>query len=98
MDQALRNILQMTGVSLSQAVAMLTWNPARSIHVEERKGLLEPGFDADLLVFDRDLDLQVAICRGEICYTTPDWQQRLGALSSPAKTAPTPSNSRRLRQ
>ena len=88
MDQALRNILQMTGVSLPQAVSMLTWNPARSIHVEERKGLLQPGFDADLLVFSDDLELQVAICRGEIRYATPDWQQRLGALYTPVQTAP----------
>lgn len=98
MDQALRNILQMTGVSLPQAVTMLTWNPARSIHVDQRKGLLQPGFDADLLVFNSDLELQVAICRGEIRYAAPEWQQRLGALYTPVQTAPAISTSRRLQR
>jgi N-acetylglucosamine-6-phosphate deacetylase len=98
MDQALRNILQMTGVTLPQAASMLTWNPARSIHVDQRKGLLQPGFDADLLVFDSDLELQATICRGEIRYATPDWQQRLGELGTKPQSAPLPSTIRRSRQ
>ncbi len=52
MDQALRNILLMTGVSLQQAASMLTFNPARSAQVAQRKGCLQAGYDADLTIFD----------------------------------------------
>ncbi len=77
MDQALRNILHMTGVSLQEAVAMLTLNPAQSVHVAERKGLLRPGYDADLLLFDSSLTLQATICRGRLAFATPEWNARL---------------------
>jgi N-acetylglucosamine-6-phosphate deacetylase len=98
MDQALRNILSITEVSLVQAVAMLTLNPARSIHVDDRKGLLQPGYDADLLVFDGRLALQATICRGEVCYATAAWQKRLGPLYMPARAAKATSAVRRSRR
>jgi N-acetylglucosamine-6-phosphate deacetylase len=68
MDQALRNSLRMMPVSLSEAIGMLTLNPARSIHVDDRKGRLRPGYDADLLLFSPDLMLQATFCRGKLAY------------------------------
>ncbi len=76
MDQALRNILEMTHVSLQDAVAMLTINPARSIKVADRKGLLQPGYDADVLVFDDALSLQAIFCRGALTFATDTWRAR----------------------
>ncbi|GCE14727.1 N-acetylglucosamine-6-phosphate deacetylase [Tengunoibacter tsumagoiensis] len=80
MDQALRNILQYTHVSLSEAVGMLTYNPARTAQVDKRKGLLAAGYDADLLIFDQSLHLQATICRGEVAFATEEWSQRLQSL------------------
>src|SRR5256714_1149245 len=80
MDQALRNVLQMTEVSLQQAVGMLTLNPAQAAQVSDRKGRLQAGYDADLLIFDSSLALQATICRGEIAFATDAWRQRLSAL------------------
>ncbi len=77
MDQALRNILHMTGVTLQQAVGMLTVNPARSAQVAQRKGCLHVGYDADLLIFDQSLTLQATICRGEVAFETDEWRDRL---------------------
>lgn len=77
MDQALRNVLHYTGVSLSNAVRMLTLNPATSVHLDGRKALLKAGYDADLLIFDRDLQLQATICRGEVAFATGEWAKRL---------------------
>jgi N-acetylglucosamine-6-phosphate deacetylase len=81
MDQALRNILLMTGVSLSQAVGMMTLNPALSAQVSQRKGRLEVGYDADLTIFDQSLTLQATLCRGEVAFATDEWSERLSALS-----------------
>lgn len=80
MDQALRNMLQMTAVSLQQAVGMLTLNPARAAQVSERKGRLQAGYDADLLIFDTSLTLQATICRGTLAFATDMWRERLQAL------------------
>lgn len=77
MDQALRNMLQMTRISLKEAVGTLTFNPAQAAHASERKGRLQSGFDADLLIFDAALTLQATICRGRVAYATEQWYERL---------------------
>ncbi len=77
MHQALTNMLEMTGVSLSEAVGMLTFNPARAARVDTRKGCLHAGYDADLLVFDRELHLQATICQGRLAFATEAWDALL---------------------
>ena len=77
MKQALRNMLEMAHVSLSEAVGMLTLNPARAARVAARKGRLHAGYDADLLVFDSSLNLQATICQGRLAYATDAWHERL---------------------
>jgi N-acetylglucosamine-6-phosphate deacetylase len=81
MDAALRNVLTMTGVTLSQAIGTLTLNPALAARVADRKGRLLPGHDADIVVLDNDLTLQATMCRGEWAYTTGRWRERLGAAA-----------------
>lgn len=73
MQQALRHILNTTALSLSEAVGMLTLNPARTAHVTGRKGRLHVGYDADLLIFDTDLCLQATFCQGQLAYATEAW-------------------------
>jgi N-acetylglucosamine-6-phosphate deacetylase len=80
LDQALRNMVEITHVSLSEASGMLSLNPARSAHAADRKGLLKPGYDADLLIYDQSLKLQATICRGRVAYVTDEWRTRLAAI------------------
>lgn len=87
MNQALKNIMQMTGVSLQEAVGMLTLNPAQAARVAARKGRLQAGCDADLLIFDRALTLQATICQGKVAFATPAWRERLSALLASADEA-----------
>jgi N-acetylglucosamine-6-phosphate deacetylase len=77
MEQALRNMLEWTPVTLQEAVTMLTLNPARAVKVDGRKGRLQPGYDADLLILNSSLELQATICRGTLAYVTEEWQARL---------------------
>jgi N-acetylglucosamine-6-phosphate deacetylase len=81
MDQALRNVLQMTQASLQEAVGMLTLNPAHAAQVSHCKGRLQAGYDADLLIFDHTLTLQATICRGSVAFATSEWSERLASLS-----------------
>ncbi len=78
MDQALRNMLHMTESTLQEAVRMLTINPAQAVHVSSRKGRLQPGYDADLVIFDRSFTLQATIAQGAVAFATDTWQERLG--------------------
>ena len=54
LDRAVRNFAAHTDLPLWQVVNMASLNPARSIGVDDRKGSLEPGKDADILITDRD--------------------------------------------
>lgn len=80
MDQALRNLLDFTDLSLSQAVGMLTRNPARAVGMERRKGSLAAGYDADLVLLDPALQVQTTIRGGRLIYTTPEWRERLAGI------------------
>lgn len=63
LDRALRNIVAL-GVPLADAVRMLTLNPARLLGLEKRKGALEAGADADLVLLDENLQVQGVMTRG----------------------------------
>lgn len=76
MDQALRNMLAMTYVSLQEAIRMLTLNPAQSAGHASRKGKLQPGYDADLVIFDTSLALQATLCRGQVAFANDKWRSR----------------------
>jgi N-acetylglucosamine-6-phosphate deacetylase len=76
MDCALKNILTMTQVTLSQAVGMQTWNPARAANVSHRKGRLQVGYDADLAIFSTDLALLATLRDGEIIYAADAWYRQ----------------------
>lgn len=80
MDQALRSVMGLRGLSLSKAVRMLTANPARAAKVADRKGSLRAGYDADLVILDEQLVVQATICRGRLAYATDSWHPRLNAL------------------
>lgn len=76
MDQALRNLIRFAGVSLNQASAMCSRNPAITCGLGDHKGLLRPGYDADLSILDRDLKLVATIRAGEVVYATEMWRAR----------------------
>jgi N-acetylglucosamine-6-phosphate deacetylase len=80
MTKALQNLLTYTHVTPSQAIGMLTSNPARSIKEADRKGMLQPGYDADLLIFNRAFQLQATICRGKVAFATEAWKTRLNVI------------------
>jgi N-acetylglucosamine-6-phosphate deacetylase len=52
LDVALRNAIELLGLSPIDAVAALTTVPARALGLEHRFGLLAPGFAADAVLLD----------------------------------------------
>ncbi|HEX8312604.1 MAG TPA: N-acetylglucosamine-6-phosphate deacetylase [Chthoniobacteraceae bacterium] len=64
MIDCVRNMVQLVGVSLPEAVRMATLNPARALRLEEKKGLLCKGADADLVAFTEDFTVSRTIVGG----------------------------------
>ncbi|KAL0072468.1 N-acetyl-glucosamine-6-phosphate deacetylase [Marasmius tenuissimus] len=52
LDKCVRNLTEFTEISLGEAIKCATFNPAKCLGIEARKGTLRPGADADLVVFD----------------------------------------------
>jgi N-acetylglucosamine-6-phosphate deacetylase len=69
-DRLIRTMVNMARVSLPDAVKMLTATPARIMGVENRKGDLSPGKDADIVIFDEDVNIATTIVNGQIVYNT----------------------------
>ena len=66
--QGLRNLVKFTGRPLEEIIPMLTWNPARALRINDRKGRIAPGMDADLVILADDLTVLETIAGGETVY------------------------------
>lgn len=71
LDQAIRNLLEW-GFPLHDAVTMASLSPARVLKVEQYKGKIYPGKDADIVIFDRDLRVRAVFALGQIVYNDLD--------------------------
>jgi beta-aspartyl-dipeptidase (metallo-type) len=54
------------GISIPEALAPLTINPARIYRLDDKKGSLESGKDADVLLWDDDLKVDTVIAKGKV--------------------------------
>ena len=68
MNMLVRNLVNLVGLPLIEAVKMATWTPARILGISHERGLLVPGMKADIVVFDENLNVQMTIVEGKIVY------------------------------
>lgn len=69
MDFAVRNFSEFTGASLRELVKVSSENAARQLNVFDRKGSINVGKDADLVILNDKLEVQTTICRGVVAYS-----------------------------
>ncbi|HUZ61286.1 MAG TPA: N-acetylglucosamine-6-phosphate deacetylase [Hanamia sp.] len=67
-NRLLKSMVQMAGISLTDAVKMLTTTPARIINVSDTKGELVAGKDADIVIFYDDFSIQKTLVQGKVVY------------------------------
>jgi N-acetylglucosamine-6-phosphate deacetylase len=67
-DRLVRNMVRLAGAPLASAVQMATATPARILGIGNRKGMIAPGYDADLVLFDEDVRVRMTIVRGEVVF------------------------------
>ncbi len=62
-DRLVRNMIKLAGATVTDAVQMATLTPARIANIP-RKGVLRVGFDADLCVFDDNINIIATYIKG----------------------------------
>ncbi|MFT3934443.1 MAG: N-acetylglucosamine-6-phosphate deacetylase [Chitinophagaceae bacterium] len=67
-DRLVRNMVQLAGVSLQEAVRMITSTPARILKLEEKLGSIEKGKQADIIIFDEQINVKMTMVKGKVIY------------------------------
>ena len=68
LDCALRNMLKFGGISLKHAVTMAARVPAEAMGWQEKKGAIQVGADADLILLDAGLQVRATFVKGNLVF------------------------------
>ena len=66
MDRLVRTAVQQAGIPMEDACRMVSETPARIMHIYDRKGSLQRGKDADIILFDSDQQLRFVMQMGHV--------------------------------
>lgn len=66
LNKAVKTFFENTSASLNEAVQMASYNPASSLGISYRKGSIEVGKDADLIVFDKNFEIKKVFIEGKL--------------------------------
>ena len=69
MNQCVRNVHRLLGLSLAEAVKMASLVPARAMGFASRMGSLEVAKDANLTVLDDDGEVRLTMVKGRLVYS-----------------------------
>lgn len=65
-NRLVRTMIEQAGVSLVEAIRMMTATPARILRVDDQIGSIEKGKDADLVIFDEHIGIKCVVMKGRI--------------------------------
>lgn len=65
-DRAIRTMYKLANVPLIDAVKMMTSTPAKLINIYKTKGSISVGKDADINVFDEDINILYTLIEGDV--------------------------------
>lgn len=67
MQEGVKNLTSWN-VNLENALKMSSTNPAKVLGIDDKKGSLLPGLDADIVALDSNLDVKLTMVEGKIVY------------------------------
>jgi len=67
-DRLVRSMINLAEVPLEDAIKMISATPARILGVLDKKGTLTVGKDADIIIFDNNINVSMAMINGKIIY------------------------------
>ncbi len=68
MIKALQNLVEFTGRNLEELIPLLTINPASAMNINDCKGSINVGKNADIIILDDNLNVDTTIVGGNIVY------------------------------
>ena len=68
LKDCVKNMYKEVKIPLYEAVRMASLTPAEVIDFGNQKGKIEKGYDADLIIFDDDINIKSVITNGNIIY------------------------------
>ena len=68
LNKAVKNILDNSEYKLYEIIKMASYNGAKFCKVDDKKGQIKENFDADLVIFDENIDVKMTIVGGKIVY------------------------------
>ncbi|MGN2347157.1 N-acetylglucosamine-6-phosphate deacetylase [Clostridium cagae] len=68
LDKAVNNIHKNSDLPLNEIVKMASYNPAKHCKVDNHKGLIKEGYDADLILFDDNINIKRVFISGKEFY------------------------------
>lgn len=69
MDRLVRTAVQQCGISMEDACRMISQKPAQFMGIDNRKGYIKKGYDADIIMFDKVQELQFVMQNGKVVRT-----------------------------
>ncbi len=69
MPMAIKNMAEFSRCSLAEAVYMASLNPARSLKIDNQKGSIDYGKDADLVVMNADFQVMLTMRAGKTIFS-----------------------------
>jgi N-acetylglucosamine-6-phosphate deacetylase len=67
-DRLVRTMVNIAEVPLVEAVRMMTLTPARMMKIDQQKGSVQKGKDADFVIFDDNINVSYTILEGNVIY------------------------------
>ncbi|MCX6056368.1 MAG: N-acetylglucosamine-6-phosphate deacetylase [Chloroflexi bacterium] len=78
MEKALKNLINASERPLDELWRCSSLNAAEAIHLEDHKGKIKAGYDADLVLLDSDLQVLLSMVAGNIVFGRPTQGERQG--------------------
>ena len=69
-NRLINTMINVAEVPLIDAIKMLTATPARIMKINEYTGTIKKGMDADLVIFNKDIEINRTISKGSTIFTS----------------------------
>mgnify|MGYP006279357091 CR=1 FL=1 len=69
-NRLIKTMINIAEVPLLDAVKMLTATPARIMKIDQQTGSIKKGMDADLVIFNKDIEINRTISKGNTIFTS----------------------------